>query len=88
MLERNVFHRSAPEPMGEAGVVDDASAADVYAVVAVQRARRDKVRGERRFLAGKKEGVAYMVGAPVHGSDTTRACAPPRLNNGFGDTLG
>jgi hypothetical protein len=35
MLERNVLHRAAPESVREAGVVDDAPAADVYAVMAV-----------------------------------------------------
>lgn len=54
MLERNFLHRSAPKSVCEAGVVDDVTAADVYAVMAVQCARSDKVGGEWRFLAGTK----------------------------------
>jgi hypothetical protein len=47
MLERNFLHRSAPQSVREAGAVDDATAADIYAVTAVQCARSDKVGGER-----------------------------------------
>jgi hypothetical protein len=54
MLERNFLHRSAPQSVCEARVVDDATAADVYAVMAVQCARSDKVGGERWFLAATK----------------------------------
>ena len=66
-LERNVLHRSAPESVCEAGVVDDATAADVYAVMAVQRARSDQVCGKRWFLASAKHCVVSIVIPPVHG---------------------
>jgi hypothetical protein len=58
MLDRNLFHRSAWKSVLEARVVNDAAASGVYSVMAVERARRDQVRGERRFLAGAKERIA------------------------------
>ena len=60
--ERNVLHRSASKSVRESGVVDDASAADVYAMMAVQRARRDKVSSKRWFFARSKQGVASIAG--------------------------
>lgn len=38
-FERNFFHRSGPQSVGEAGVVDDAPLADVDAVVGVEAPR-------------------------------------------------
>ena len=77
--ERNVLHRSAPPSMREASVVNDATVADVYAVMAVERARSDEVRGDWGLLTGTKKSVARegllgtesnaarIVGPPVHG---------------------
>jgi len=76
---RNFLHRSAPQPVREAAVVDDASVADVDAMVAVESAWGDEVRREWRLLGRAKNGiareevliaapdVACIVGPPVHG---------------------
>jgi hypothetical protein len=66
--------------------VDDAPAADVYAVMAVQRARSDKMGAERWLVAGTKEDVACIVGTPIHGSDVSRGERRVRLHDGFDDT--
>ena len=50
-LERNLFHRSAPEPVCKTSVVNDASVADVDAVVRVERARCDEMRRKWGFGA-------------------------------------
>lgn len=65
-LERNFLHRSAPMTVCEASVVNDTATADVYAVMVVERARSDEMRGERRLLAGEKQDVACIVDRPVH----------------------
>lgn len=79
LRERNVLHRSAPQSLREAGVVNDATVADVYAVMAVERARSDEVRGDWGLFTWTKESVtrerlldtgsdaACIVGPPVHG---------------------
>ena len=79
LRERNVFHRSSPQSICEASVVNDATVPDVYTVMAVERARSDEVRGGRGLITGTKESVACerflatvaddacIVGPPVHG---------------------
>lgn len=42
-LERNLFHRAAPQPVCKTSVVDDTSIADVDAVVRMEGARRDEM---------------------------------------------
>jgi hypothetical protein len=38
-LERNLFHRSAPESVRKAGVMNDASVTNINAVMRVERSR-------------------------------------------------
>jgi hypothetical protein len=68
-FERNIFHRPAPQSMCEAGVVNDATIADVDAVVIVERPRNDQMAGKRWLLPGTKEIVAQRIQCPprVHG---------------------
>jgi hypothetical protein len=70
-LERNLFHRSAPEPVCKTSVVHDAPVADIDAVVRVEPTRCDEVRCERRFGARSEMyitvlEVAYIVSPPAH----------------------
>jgi len=51
-LERNDFHRSAAQPVREARVMNDPTAADVDAVMVVEGARCDEMGGEGRLLTG------------------------------------
>lgn len=57
-LERNVLHRSAPQSVSKAGVVDDAAIADVDPMMSVENSRRDKMGCERRFVAGAQRKIA------------------------------
>jgi hypothetical protein len=75
-LERNLFHRSAPQPVCKTSVVNDATIAGVDAVVGVERARCDEVGGERGFAAGFQMyitvlDVACIVSPPDHVKDST-----------------
>ena len=77
-LERNLLHRSAPPSVSEAGVMNDAAIADVDAVVTVEGAWRDEMRGKWRLLADPQERVACavcMVNAPVHDGKIVGALA-------------
>jgi hypothetical protein len=70
-LERNLFHRSAPQPVCKTCVMNNASIPDVDAMVGVKPAGRDKVRGERGFVADSKMcitvlDVACIVSPPDH----------------------
>jgi hypothetical protein len=77
-LERYVFHWSAPKSVSKSSVVNDTTTADVDAMVAVERARGDEMRGEWGLPAGAKERIACeerlvtmlsaacIVGLPVH----------------------
>ncbi len=79
LLERNVFHRPAPQSVGKAGVVNDAAIANVDPVVSVEPARADKMRTEWRLLPGPEYEItreealitqvcaAYIVFPPEHG---------------------
>src|SRR5687767_10829200 len=55
LLQRNVLHRSAPQSVGEACVVNDATITGIDAVVTVERAWSDEVRGDGRFFTGLKQ---------------------------------
>jgi hypothetical protein len=58
IFERNVFHRSAAQSMARPGVMNDATIADVDTMMAVERARRDEMRGDRGLFANTEERIA------------------------------
>jgi hypothetical protein len=58
ILKRNVFDRSASQSVGKAGVVDDATVANVNAVMAIERSRADEMRRERRLITVGDEPLA------------------------------
>jgi hypothetical protein len=52
-LERSVLHRSAAQSVRKTGVVNDASTADVDAMMRVERARCDETRSEWGSSSGE-----------------------------------
>ena len=58
IFERNVFHRTASQSMGKAGVVDHPTVANEDAVVAIECSRADEMRSERRLITRGEEPVA------------------------------
>ena len=81
ILERDIFHRSAPQSAGKAGVVNDAAVADVNPMVTVEPARGDEMRTESRLFSGPQDeitraealvteaGAAQIVFCPEHGPE-------------------
>jgi len=58
MLERNLFHRPASQPICEAGVMNDAAVTNVDTVVRVKRSWGDEMGSEWEICAGAQWQVA------------------------------
>jgi hypothetical protein len=66
-FKRSDFHRPTPQPVHEAGVVNDAPIADVDAVMRVESAGCDEMGAEWGLLAAVQrqiEGEEALVNAP------------------------
>jgi hypothetical protein len=75
-VERNLFHRTAPQSVRQAGVMDDASVSDVNPVMAVEHSRCDEVRCKWRLLSWFQKRVAREA---AFGTGVATACivCPP-----------
>src|SRR5215469_11006780 len=76
VLERNVLHRSAPQSVGQAGVVNDSPAADIDAVMAIEQTRGDKMGSQRGFFAEAEERVARRKGLLCQLGAACIVCSP------------
>jgi len=56
--ERNFFHRSSAQTVGESRVVNDLASSDVDAMMQITAPRRDKVRTQRGFFVPHQNPVA------------------------------
>jgi hypothetical protein len=61
--ERNFFHRSSAQTVGESRVVNDLASTDVDAVMQIAAPRRDKVRTQRGFFVPDQGPVASELPA-------------------------